>query len=271
MGHGFNVTHFCFINFVFIMSNEQKKPDSSRKKIFKIIVMVSLLVLPTVLFYFFIYTGVHKVSRLPFYGPVKMTETKVKGKTVTDTLYFEIPSVNLIKTDSTLFNPLQLERNIYVAQFLDFSKMDSIPNQVIFCASEIFKKNEDVYFVTFIEHYKGQAIPKPSSYTTALQGKDTSWIYVIVPDEKLDSIKTNGYFVKDPDMKDIVDPYSMVLVDKERRIRGYYNPTIASDIKRAQGEIEYLKKEYFLNYRTHKYYQYEYNQIEQKRLKNKKR
>jgi len=271
MGLGYTETHFCFTNFVFNMSNEQKKPDSGKKKLFKIIVLVSLLVLPTVLFYFFIYTGVHKVSRLPFYGPVSITENKVKGKTVTDTLYFEIPSVDLIKTDSSKFNPLLLERSIYIAQFLDFSKMDSIPNQVIFCASEILKKNTDVYFVTFIEHYNGQPIPPPSSFTPSLQGKDTSWIYVIVPDEKLDSIKTNGYFVNDPDMKEVVDPYSMVLVDKERRIRGYYNPTLASDIKRSQGEIEYLKKEYFLNYRTHKYYQYEYNQIEQKNLKNKKK
>src|SRR5687767_5965209 len=113
--------------------------DSKRKKLFKIFVLVSLLILPTVLFYFFIYTGVHKVSRLPFYGPVTMTEKEVKGKTVTDTVYFEIPSVDLLKTDSSKFNPLHLEKRIYVAQFLDFSKMDSIPNQVIFCASEILK------------------------------------------------------------------------------------------------------------------------------------
>jgi protein SCO1/2 len=249
----------------------QGPKDSRKKKIFKIVVLVSLLILPTVLFYVFIYTGVHKVSRLPFYGPVKMTEAKVKGKTITDTVYFEIPSVNLTKTDSSFFNPLQLERRIYIAQFLDFAKMDSIPNQVIFCASEILKKKTDIYFITYLEHYNNQPLPKPSTFTKSLEGKDTSWLYIVVPDNKLDSVKTGGYFIKDPDMKDAVDPYSMVLVDKERRIRGYYNPTLASDIKRAQGEIEYLKKEYFLNYRTHKYYEYEDNQIKQKDLKNKKR
>ena len=65
--------------------------DSKRKKLFKIVVLVSLLILPTVLFYFFIYTGVHKVNRLPFYGPVTMVDKTVKGKTVKDTSYFEIP------------------------------------------------------------------------------------------------------------------------------------------------------------------------------------
>ncbi len=265
---------FCLITFVPEMENinNNKTPlDSTRKKIFKITILVSLLVLPTVLFYVFIYTGVHKVSRLPFYGPITMTENKVKGKTVTDTVYFEIPSVDLMKTDSSKFNPLQLEKRMYIAHFLDFSKMDSIPNQVIFCASEMLKKHSDIYFVTFIEHYKGQPISQPSSFTPNLAGKDTAWLYVIVPDDQLDSIKTNGYFVHDPDMKDAIDPYSLVLVDKERRIRGYYNPTLASDIKRAQGEIEYLKKEYFLNYRTHKYYEYEDSKIKQKDLKNKKK
>ncbi len=248
----------------------ETKGDSKKKKIFKIVVLVSLLVLPTVLFYFFIYAGVHKVSRLPFYGPITMVDAKVKGKTIKDTLYFEIPSVNLLRTDSSVFNPLQLEKRIYVTHFLDFSKLDTIPNQIVFCASEIFKKHPDIYFVTYFEHYKNQPLPKPSSFTKSLEGLDTNWIYVIVPDDKLDSIKSKGYFVNDPDMKEAPDPYSMVLVDKERRIRGYYNPTYASDIKRVNGETEYLKKEYFLNYRTHKYYQYEDNQIEQKRLKNKK-
>ncbi len=244
--------------------------DSKRKKLIKIVVLVSLLILPTVLFYFFIYTGVHKVNRLPFYGPVKMVETKVKGNLVKDTLYFEIPLVDLLRLDSSKFNPIDLEGNIYIAHFLDFSKLDSIPNQVIFSASEILNKHPDIYFVTFIEHYNNEPLPLPSSFTKSLVGKDTNWLYVIVPDDKLDSIKTHGYFVNDPDMKDPIDPYSMALVDKERRIRGYYNPTYASDIKRANGETEYLKKEYFLNYRTHRFYKYEDNQLEQKRLKNKR-
>ena len=245
--------------------------ESKRKKIFKIFVLISLLALPTVLFYFFIYTGVHKVSRLPFYGPFQLIEKTVKGNKVKDTLYFEIPSVKLLKLDSTAFNPIQLERRIYITHFLDFSKLDSIPNQIIFCASEILNKHTDIYFVTYLEHYKNQSIPLPSSYTKSLKGKDTSWVFVIVPDNKLDSIKKNGYFINDPDVKTPPDPYSMVLVDKEQRIRGYYNPTWATDIKRANGETEYLKKEYILNYRTHRYYEYENNRVQQNKLKNKKK
>lgn len=248
---------------------EQVK-DSAKKKIFKIVVLVSLLVLPTVLFYFFIFTGVHKVSRLPFYGPIKMVEAQVKGKTVKDTLYFEIPSVQLLKTDSTVFNPTQLERRIYMAHFLDFSKLDSIPNQIIFSASELLTKHPDIYFVTYLEHYKNQPLPLPSSITKSFVGRDSAWLFIIVPDDKLDSIKSNGYFIADPDLNQAPDPYSMALIDKERRIRGYYNPTLASDINRAKGEVEYLKKEYILNYRTHKYYEYD-NKIEQKKIKNKKK
>lgn len=244
--------------------------DSIRKKIFKFTVLVSLLILPTVLFYFFIFTGVHKVSRLPFYGPVKMVDKTVKGKTIQDTLYFEIPSVKLLKTDSSTFNPVQLERRIYITHFLDFSKLDSLPKQIIFAASEVLTKHPDIYFVTYLEHYKNQPLPKPSAFSKSFAGKDTSWLYIIVPDDKLDSIKKNGYFIADPDLKTAPDPYSLVLVDKERRVRGYYNPTIVTEIKRTNGEIEYLKKEYILNYRTHKYYEYD-SKIEQRKIKNKKK
>lgn len=244
--------------------------QSGKKKAFKFIVLISLLVLPTVLFYFFIYTGVHKVSRLPFYGPVQIVDKEVKGKTVKDTLYFEIPSVSLLTPESKYFNPIQLERSIYIAHFLDFNKMDSIPKQIIFCASQILQQHPDVKFITYIENYKQQTLPKPSTFTKLLEGKDSSWVYVIVPAQSVDSIKTNGYFINDPDLNNKPDPYSIVMVDKERRIRGYFNPTLAGDIKKANGELSYLKKEYLLNYRTHRYYEYD-TKIEQRDLKNKKR
>jgi len=244
--------------------------DSKGKKIFKITVLVSLLALPTILFYFFIFAGVHKVSRLPFYGPYKMKDTVIKGKKMKDTVYFEIPLISLLRPDSSKFTPFELERKINVVHFLDYAQLDSIPKQIIFCAVEILKHHPDIKFVTYLEHYKGQPIPQPSSYTKGLEGKDTSWVFVVVPDDKLDSIKTNGYFINDEEVIQKPDPYSIVLVDKERRIRGYYNPTMASQIKKANGEISYLKKEYGLNYRTHRYYEYD-TKIEQGTLKNKKK
>lgn len=232
----------------------------------KVGLLVALLVLPTLIFYFFVYNGVHHVARLPFYGPRHMVQREYRGKMIMDTLYHEIRPFILLRPDSTPFDGRRLDGKIYVANFLDYSKLDTIPKEVVYVAAEVLDRFPEVYFVTHFEHYQGQTLPQPSSFTKKLEGKDSSWVYLIGPQNWLDSLRQTGYFVEDPDLKWQKDPFSLVLVDKEKRIRGYYNPILAKDSKRIVEEIEYLKKEYKLDYRTHRYFEYD-EKVEQKRNK----
>jgi len=223
----------------------------------KIIVIAGLLVMPTLIFYFFVFNGVHHLARLPFYGPRKVEPKEYRGKTIMDTVYHEIPPFMLVRSDSTLLDSRKLDGQIYVAHFLDFAQLDKIPDEVIYIAADVLQDFPEVYFVTHFEHYQGQELPPPSSFTSKLAGKDTSWIYVTGPQPTLDSLRTYGYFAEDNDLKVQKDPYSLVLIDKEKRIRGYYNPILAADSKRVKDEISYLKREYELNFRTHRYYKYD--------------
>jgi protein SCO1/2 len=223
-----------------------------------------LLALPTLIFYFFVFTGVHHVSRLPFYGPRRIVDTTYHGKTIKDTVFHEIPPFRLMKSDSSWLDSRRLDGYIYVANYLDFGQLDKIPDEVIYVAADVLDAFPEIYFVTHFENYHGQELPLPSSFTKKLEGKDTSWIYITGPQATMDSLRTYAYFAPDPDITIQKDPYSLMLIDKEKRIRGYYNPILAKDSKRIKDEIAYLKREYELNYRTHRYYKYD-DKIEQKR------
>lgn len=228
----------------------------------KFSVIIGLLVFPTLIFYFFVYTGVHHVSRLPFYGPHKIVKKKERGRIVNDTVYYEISGYTALSYDSTSFSISSTDGIIYIAHFLDFSVLDKIPKEIIFIISDVLADHSDIQVITHINHYQGEPLPKPSEITPKLAGKDSVWHYLLIDDSVSFVIQHLYFSTGDGEIPQ--DPFSLVMVDKEKRIRGYYNPVLAADVKRLKQELSYLKREYELNFKTHRYFKYN-EKIEQKR------
>jgi protein SCO1/2 len=221
----------------------------------KILILSALLILPSALFYVMIYTGVHKVNRLKFYGPKAITESRKRGATVVDTVYHQIPSFIAERSDKSVYiSDTVLNKTIYLFHFLDYRVLKDIPKEVVFCASEILPTFTELRFVTMVEHPDSSLqIPLPSSRTPKLAGFDNRWDVITGSDSLLNILKYDGYFK--PDLSDSViqDPYSLVLIDREGHIRGYYNPVKMKEISEMKKEILMLFKEYELAFKTNKY------------------
>lgn len=228
----------------------------------KFSVIIGLLAVPTLIFYLFVYTGVHHVSRLPFYGPSQVVEKTERGKLVKDTIYHEVTSYAAIFPDSTSYNISSTNGIIYLTHFLDFSVLDGIPKEATYMISEALADHSDIQIITHIYNYQGEPLPKPSEITPKLAGKDSVWHYLLINDSLSSAIQQRYFATGDGDTPQ--DPFSLVMVDKEKRVRGYYNPVLAADVKRLKQEISYLKREYELNFKTHRYFKYN-EKIEQKR------
>jgi len=228
----------------------------------KFSVIIGLLALPTLIFYLFIYTGVHHVSRLPFYGPRKVVEKTERGKLIKDTVYHEVSDYSAYFPDSTRYQISSTDGIIYITHFLDFSVLDAIPKEAIYMITEALVEHNDIQAITHIYHYEGEKLPKPSEITVKMAGKDSVWHYLIVDDSIASTI--HQYYFASGEGETPQDPFSIVMVDKEKRIRGFYNPILAADVKRLKQEITYLKREYELNFKTHRYFKYN-EKIEQKR------
>jgi len=228
----------------------------------KFSVIIGLLAVPTLIFYLFVYTGVHHVSRLPFYGPREIVEKTERGKLVKDTVYHEVSNYSAYFPDSTWYQISSTDGIIYLTHFLDFSVLDAIPKEAIYMISEALAEHNDIQAITHIYNYQGEMLPKPSEITAKLAGKDSVWHYLLVPDSLVSVIQQQYFAAGEGESKQ--DPFSLVMVDKEKRVRGYYNPVLAADVKRLKQEISYLKREYELNFKTHRYFKYN-EKIEQKR------
>lgn len=229
----------------------------------KKLVVVALLLLPPLIFYFFVFGGVQYVSRLPFYGPRKIEEKAWHGRTIQDTLYFEIPAFSAMLNDSSQFVSDSLDGRIYLASFVDLALLNDVPKELTYMIFEAFKEHNDLQVITYFFHYEGQTISRPKQLSAQFPVDESQWKYIVNAEPSMQTLHDEYYFVHDEDVKVPKDPFSVVLIDKEKRIRGYYNPIMAQDVKQLKEEITHLKKEYGLNYKTHKYFEYD-KSIEQK-------
>ena len=238
--------------------SQQSQPQ---KKFKKAGVLLGLFIAPAAVFYVLVYAGVHKVNRLRFYGPKTVQVKTVHGSRVADTTYHTVPPFSLTSGGASgplPFHSKNLENRLYVAHFLDRSRLDGIPKEITYAASEILPEFPQLYWVTFWEHADSAGITytPPGERTRKLEGTENRWIELTGNDSLIQYLKTEGYFKKDPASRQTFDPSSIVLVDKEGHIRSYFNPVMQAEISNVKKEIILLYKEYELAYKTHRFIQF---------------
>lgn len=241
-----------------------EKPKQGRA-ITRVILVFGILFIPTLIFYLFIYTGVHHVRRLPFYGEKKIVDKEYRGKIIQDTVYHEVEKFSIPAVYGDTIDSAYTNGRIYVASFLEMEKFSKIPKQIIYSISEALEADSEVVAITFLMDYvpEQDTVQLPSSITDKMKGMDGRWMYAYGPSSEWMPFRDRNYFPETPGQK-AYDVYNIVIIDREGRIRGYYDPTIAEDVKRLKEELRFLKKEYSLNYKTHRFYKYD-DKPEQKR------
>lgn len=233
-------------------------PIKSKK--WKVLILLTLFIAPAAIFYFMVYAGVHKVNRLKFYGPKTVTYKTERGAQVPDTVYHEIPAFQLNKlmeAGQMPYSSKNLSGKLYLAHFLNKAKLAEMPKEIIYAVSEIIPEYPDLVWITFWENSDSARFDyiNPSDYTRKFEGKGHQWIELTGNDRLIQSLKTNAYFAKDS-ADEAFDPSSVVLIDKEGRIRSYFNPVMQAEVSNIKKEILLLYKEYDLAYKTHRFIEF---------------
>ena len=81
---------------------------------------------------------------------------------------------------------------------------------------------------------------------------DNMWNVVTGDKKQLYNIATNGYLVDVGTFDNFTFSKTLVLVDKERHIRGFYDGTSVTDVNRLQDEVRVLFAEYRMKARKKK-------------------
>jgi protein SCO1/2 len=212
------------------------------------LVLFAILIVPSVL-YLVLTTGKHNIKPLAFYGPKTPIEKTEDGKTKIDTLYHTIPEFSLTDQTGRSFGSADLENKIYVANFF-FTTCPTIckdMQSLMKTINDRFSNYQDVRMVSFTVDPDNDTPVVLAEYAERLNAKPEKWHFLTGEKQKIYEL-ANGFLLNAG--QDSLAPGGflhsdmVVLIDRKKNIRGIYEGTDATDMKRCIDEVKTLIAEY---------------------------
>ena len=161
-----------------------------------------------------------------------------------------IANFKLINQNGETITNKNYKDKIYIADFF-FTRCQSICIAMAFNMGELQKEYKDDDDILFLSHSVTPFIDSVSVLKAYAKDKgviDGKWNVTTGSKKHIYELARKSYFAVidqgNGDENDFIHTEQFVLVDKERRIRGYYDGTEKEDIEKLKKDISLLKSEY---------------------------
>ncbi len=211
----------------------------------KSLILILILLVPS-LAYLVLTTGKHNIKKLQYFGPKALA---ANGK---DTIYHTIPAFSLIDQDGKPFGDKDLNNKIYVANFFFTScpticpKMQTLMKKIQ--DTDDFKKLNDFKLVSFTVDPDNDTPEKLKEFSNLIKAEKNRWFFLTGNRDSIYDLAYKGFMVNAMEDKKADGGFLhsdiMLLIDKEKRIRGIYEGTSLKDVKRLIDEAKVLVAQY---------------------------
>jgi protein SCO1/2 len=212
-------------------------------KIFKKIIAVAILVISIV--------ACNNKKTLPILGPREAQITKDKnGNQVIDTVYKTIPNWQFYNQDSVLINQDEFKGKVYVADFFFTSCSTICPtmHRNLKTIYNDFATNPEVGFLSHTIDFKYDLPSKLKTYANKLGVDTKKWQFVWGTKDTVYPLAEKDYLVAVEEDSTATDGYIhqgwLILIDKERRLRGAYDGTKTEEVAKLKSDLKTLLDEY---------------------------
>lgn len=212
--------------------------------------LIVLLVVPVFLFLFLKTFGENKYKLTIFY-PEGVDSVKVDGKWKVDSVYHTITPFKLTNQNNKPISEKDVKGKIYVADFF-FTRCGSICPKMssqLTRVQDAFKDNKGVNILSFSIDPEHDSVEVLKNYANQYKAIDGQWYFLTGNKEDIYQLGVKGFKVTVGDLgKKITADYlhssRLILVDREGRIRGYYDGVSRDDVDKLILEIKVLLQEY---------------------------
>lgn len=197
----------------------------------------------------FLFSCKDQPKRLPFLQ-LEQTERVVDGKTVIDSVFRTIPAFKLLNQDSVPVTEKDFNGAIYVADFFFTSCPTICPtmHRNLMKVYEKYKGNPEVKLASHTIDVKYDTPSRMKAYAKKLGVEGTQWEYLWGSRDEIYALAERNYLVSAQEDKNapggFIHQGYLVLVDKEKRIRGAYDGTLDKDVQQLMADMDILLKEY---------------------------
>lgn len=168
-----------------------------------------------------------------------------------DTVYPTIPAFKFINQDSIQITNKTFDGKIYIADFIFLSCPSICPKMTneMTKVYEAYKSNPNILYISHTIDPINDSIPRLKSYAENLGADPNKWSFVTGDKDKIYSLAEKSYFTTA--YSDSIAPGGYVhsggllLVDKNKQIRGVYDGTDPKETERLKTDIKTLLNEQF--------------------------
>ena len=216
---------------------------TSRKK--KVAVLITILLLPS-FFCLILSSGQHHYQQLPYIGPKEAVLKTVDGKEVVDTNYHTIPPFSFTNQYGREVTNKDFRGRIYVADFF-FATCPSICPKMATHLLQIqnkFTDKEDFRILSHTVNPEHDSVKVLLEYAEKVHADSSVWHFVTGDKKDIYDVAFNGYFANaQPDSiapGGFLHSQMLFLIDREGHIRGLFDGTSTTEMKKLVDAIDIL-------------------------------
>jgi protein SCO1 len=195
---------------------------------------------------YFFYDNNKPLRYLAIFGE-KSYESK-NGKT--DTTYHTVQNFSFINQDGKIITEKDFKNTVYVTDFF-FTTCHSIcpiMSTQMERIAERFKGNNEVKIISHTVDPEVDSVKQLKAYSIKHNADANQWMFVTGDKKALYDMARTSYLLNaeqgngGPD--DFIHTQNFALIDKDKRIRGFYDGTDSTEMNQLMNDIDLLLAEY---------------------------
>ncbi|WP_238381863.1 SCO family protein [Mucilaginibacter pedocola] len=202
-----------------------------------------ILALPGFLYYLLTAKGKNRYKPLAFYGSktVAKTSHKVHGKVIPDTIYHTIGDFTFTDQNGKPVNAKSFDKKVLVVAlfYTRCPEVCTTVNSFMDSLDVNYRKNKMVQFASITVDPDHDTPPVLKAYADKFKPSD-KWLFLRGDTTTTYNLARNGLLVnalKTGEGNYILDD-KLILIDGERRVRGYYSGSTRADVMKLNDEIK---------------------------------
>lgn len=197
-----------------------------------------------------VYPILKKSERLLVFQPADINPELVDTDMQRTAKAHRIADFELIDQTATTVTNADFEDKIYVADFFFTSCPSICPKMTANLKelSEFYKQDDDIMFLSHSVTPIKDSVPVLAAYGERHGTDSEKWKLVTGSKKHIYELARRSYFAVttegDGGEADFIHTENFILIDKERKIRGFYDGTSKEEMKKLKEDIVILRYEY---------------------------
>jgi protein SCO1/2 len=210
----------------------------------KTLILVLILATPGFFYYLLTVKGKNRYKPLPVYGPKQVAKTghSRHGKFIPDTIFHQIGDFKLTDQQGKIVGLKDFSYKIFVVSFFytHGPALCAEMNKSMQRLAYAYRKNKMVKFVTITVDPERDSPAVLKAYARQYEIEPEKWMFLTGDTAAIYPLARQGFLmnaVKTDDDQFIFSD-KLVLIDADKRIRGYYAGATTAEIARLNDEIK---------------------------------